>query len=649
MSHKIAVGNTGDKVVTSLNDRLDSLNGYNIVSNSNFADGELGWVNNYSAFSGDKSIIQYSTPVGDKAFKYLTTAASGLGLWFFVPLTSDIVEGDTLRYSILIKKSCADTLNVKVAYCLSNRTSIAGGSTYSLSGDADTWILVGTYTKAVPASAAYLRFIVDGVPDATTLHVANLEVVKVNTSLDYILPKNKYVSRSSVLIYVDGTSGDDTNVGSSNFPLQTLTAACILAANSEHAKIILKAGDYREQLKLAYFTKGDYEIIADEIAKVRIMGSTALSSFAKTGGATNVYEAAWTGSVLSYTNVLAAGDSVKVIFEDGRPSKTMYEDSSSADDTNDFQPFQRGLENRLPYTVLYPQTSIANCDANPGSFYFDDANDKIYVHTSDSDDPSSNGYSYEVSVRSCNSYPSTYQANLKLTGIQFWFSSLNGCDLTGFNNVERRFCTVLGAKSTGFFDGAAKVISWKDEAGGNFIDGFGSDINHITDYDLQDMRTAYTLSIYHDPWGHDNGDDGISHHRRGEVTIYGGLFEYNGDNGVIPSYGSNCTAYNVISRENNQLSGNSGGGFVAAGTADGGRFFAILNAYGCLAEGNKYGFNAQSPNKVNCYNCLSKDNDTYEYIAAGDGVITLYNCSYKNDDSGKAQSNARVITTTLVT
>src|SRR5208337_1730709 len=168
-------------------------------------------------------------------------------------------------------------------------------------------------------------------------------------------------------VYVDSFGGNDTNTGYNvNSPLQTLAAAkaAIISLN-KNANLMLKRGSlWREELNLSLLSPLSVKVMAYGSGNPPIIdGTNIITSWTKTGGYTNIYQA-------SITTDGASDDRV-----------TVYE--------ND--------------VLLSRVTSMAILDSTPGAFL--DANSTqgtsltIYIQASDSGNPASNGRQYEISVR----------------------------------------------------------------------------------------------------------------------------------------------------------------------------------------------------------------------------------------------------------
>lgn len=169
-------------------------------------------------------------------------------------------------------------------------------------------------------------------------------------------------------LFVDSVLGDDLNTGkTSHQPLKTLAA--LSAALSNGARVGLKRGSYwEEQLNTAAYSDvliDDYGDAADPMPKIDTSGVANNANFSATPATTNVYEISWTHAITTVISFLR-------VWEDG--------------------------------DALTFATSVANCDATPGSCWYSgqaQANNPltVYVHPKGSTIPTSDGKEYRLSRR----------------------------------------------------------------------------------------------------------------------------------------------------------------------------------------------------------------------------------------------------------
>jgi hypothetical protein len=179
---------------------------------------------------------------------------------------------------------------------------------------------------------------------------------------------------------------------------------------------------------------------------------------------------------------------------------------------------------------------------------------------------------------------------------------------------------------------------------GSVGDGFNAHANTNTqEFGNAPVFSKHVTSNLIDCWSHDNNDDGYSDHERSETVIRGGLFEYNGKAGVTPSYGSHCSCYNVISRNNFR-------GFYCCGAstdvtpAEGGKYSQML-CIACIAKDNtnNAGFSVQgSGNSMILKDCISI-NHINGYYVDDNTRATLYNCKGLDNTNATAGNGTIVI------
>lgn len=436
---------------------------------------------------------------------------------------------------------------------------------------------------------------------------------------------------SEIVTFYVSKTGSDSNNGSSTSPFITINKAILELSEHKSGKIIVSEGDYRESLDLGLLPNGNFSIENREGHMVRILGSNQLTGWSKTGGRTNVYQAEFSGTVPAWSR------HANPIFEDGRPSKPIA--------SGEEHPLQKNLTHRLPFTDILQVSSIDQVDTTPGSYFLDSG--IIYIHTSDSDDPSTNGHRYEVISRAANSInaaaTTAKKVDLKLKGLQFMYTT-TGLRLTGFNDVELNFVVSLGSSGAGAIcpnTGNNKL--YYCEAGFCNGDGFNGHFSAYSGYaSLLDNRSNYPTTKYIGCWAHDNFDDGESSHEQHNVFMDSCLLEYNGDSGCRPSNDATYYVKDSIFRHNGWEVGHGG----SAGKGEG---FAVVNPsinpnrvgcrailFNCLSHDNNtgYGTISSAENKIELINCTSRNNSSAEYYA-GIGIMILRNCKATNSDPAK--------------
>ena len=378
------------------------------------------------------------------------------------------------------------------------------------------------------------------------------------------------------------------------------------------------------------------------------MGSLSITGWTKTTGYTNVYEATLSNALTLHGSNL----NKYVIFEDGNPSKPITE--------SERHPLQAGLTHRLPYTELLNEdfdtdlgTTLTALDASGGGHYHDTGNNKIFLVTSDNDNPETNDYSYEYAYTSVVASPTIDKhLDLDLIGIESWYAKGNGMTLSNFNNITRKNCRVFGSTSDGFKDSVNRLVAYRDEAAGVGNDGQNGHVYDVSGWEDSDLRQGVNQAYYFNSWCHDNYDDGMSHHERGEVFTYGGLYEYNGDRGIAPSNSCIMECHQPFVRKNGQLVGVDGGtvghglSIVNAPDAGDGRYNSSLIAYGAQLIENTVGAAIQNTagHKMILVDCVARENTSYNY-SADEGEIIAYNCkSTQSSGNHKEEVNGGAVT-----
>ena len=442
-----------------------------------------------------------------------------------------------------------------------------------------TQFLIGEYTResiVIPAGTKYM---------ATSSYGA-APIIEI---------KRTELKNGKSVIYVNSAhTGEE--FGSEMNPFKSITSAINSAKGP--TTFLISEGDYRETLPLGNLTSGEYSFVVPRGHKVRVLGSIKLGGFSKTSGFDNIYEAAFTGTIIN------ASRFGRIIYEDNNPSRLIA----------DQHPLQKSTNYRLPFSVLVEKNNLSDVEDNPGTFFHDSENSKIYIHPSDSSDPTDNGYSYEVSIRNANTYPvpkTKKLLNISLEGLQFYFLN-QGLTFRGFNLVTRKNITVMGVCGDGaFMDDTSNIVSSNDEAAFCNGDGINGHFGFFAGYDtLTDHRSMQPMAIYNDPWCHDNYDDGMSHHENHRVIVNGGLIEHNDDGGIRASNDSNYTVYNCTSR-NNGLVTNLGEGFsVVNSLINNNRNGCKMTLFNCHSEGNAIGYASISSNnnQLEIINCISRNN-----------------------------------------
>ncbi len=107
----------------------------------------------------------------------------------------------------------------------------------------------------------------------------------------------------TAFIYVNGTTGSDSNSGSQSSPLKTIGAATSMAMTNNHnsigSRIIIDPGIYRESIALSHSTKDTSLPVTIEAATngtVTVSGSTLYTGWIKYQANPKIYTNSWTNS-----------------------------------------------------------------------------------------------------------------------------------------------------------------------------------------------------------------------------------------------------------------------------------------------------------------------------------------------------------------
>lgn len=359
-------------------------------------------------------------------------------------------------------------------------------------------------------------------------------------------------------VYVDGTSGNDTQIGTKTSPLKTIGKAISIG----YRKICAKPGTYNEMINL---TGGEFELIpwVDEQAydgstapyrpKIKLIKGTKLT--VSTTATAGIYQASYTA---------ASGTNIYKVFVDHTLTPTTsgslaleYNAMLVGDMPNTstaskaFSPYQQ----RLFTPVLTEEELSAE-----GTFWYDDANHLIKFHawndTADGeyyvpDDDADTGIAL-------SNMDKVHLEDVKVLGFYSNCININKCDDVTINACEVGYC----AKGMGLKLDYANARVSDCHAYAISVDGFNL---HGYGYSEIVGCTAYYC-----------GDDGISHHEGCSGFVDGGEWAYNGSGGITPSFGSQVDVRNASAHHNSI-------GIQWLGKSDQSRYTKMCN---CLAVDN---------------------------------------------------------------
>lgn len=419
------------------------------------------------------------------------------------------------------------------------------------------------------------------------------------------------IPAGSQMLFVSKTGNDSSGAGSSAAPYLTISKA-LTAATADNVIIEVGGGDYRETLTIA--KAGSVWLRSKRGERARVFGSDQLV-VTKTGGFTQVYQAPLAAKPVG----MGGGRGMPVIFEWGTPSKPI-----AADDVHFLQ---RGRSHRLSYTEMFEAANKAELDTVGGLGKWFWETGTIFFAATDGGDAAAKRYEARVRAVLAQSLGS-----IRLTRIDGYFSSAFGMDFQGLH-TKREDCRVFGSYHDGFSDDANFTESYRDESAGNGNDGFNGTATVYAGKADEETRTE---AVYFDPYGHDNGDDGISFHIRGDSTVYGGLFEYNTKADVVHVTGACCVCYNTVAQ-------GTLNGFYAATAAPDGRTQATFLCVGTKARKNQYSYRAADNASLTVDGGISESPTVFGFQQSGTAMLTARNCRYTGGDPLKAKSGTVIV------
>lgn len=555
-----------------------------------------------TALTSDGSYHYQATLAAEGGYPTVTVNTGGVTLVSYDALLSEPVIGigRTVTFTAQGFSNVTSSLSGDITIqALDAAGVVIATSSNAYIQSANTWSNLST-SLVIPAGTAKLRYrmINRNGTGNTVCKFRNAAVVT-----DYVLLKQintLKVPTVQQIYYVAKTGSDSNNGTSSSTPFLTIQKA--VDSLPQGGIIEVAGGEYRETITVS--TNANLWIRSKRDQRAKILGSDQLV-VTKTAGYTQVYQAPLAAKPVG----MGGGRGQPVIFEWGTPSKPINEAERHF--------LHRGHTHRLPYAEMFEAASLAELDTagGRGKWWWDAG--IIYFAATDGSDATLKRY--EARVRPC-----LIQSNgsIQLTRIDAWFSNSYGMIFSGVH-VKRADCRAFGSYHNGFADNANFTESYRDESAGNGNDGFNGT---VTGYADATDETTRLESVYFDPYGHDNGDDGLSDHYRGDVTIYGGLFEYNTKADVVHVTGANCVCYNTEAR------GTLNGFYAAtATTGDASRVKTTFKCVGTKATGNTYGYRAADDAVLNCENAKAINSTGYGYYQTGVGAINAVDCKYTGD------------------
>ena len=432
------------------------------------------------------------------------------------------------------------------------------------------------------------------------------------------------------------TDGLDSNDGTLENPFKTVNRALLDGAS----KIAVFGGIYEQQIDLIYAKNKNITISAYNPAEKVIFTESERVLVTKANLSTGRKKTYFADT----SKTLETGN--KWIYQDGVADETTLISDA------DRHPLQRGYKHRCFDTKIEKCNStdltsaLDEIESSESYKWFKNSN-TIYFSSPkvvSSENPICFSCGKELFLNASR------DINLNLIGIETKYLIIN-LDETG--NSKAIDCKSSNNYGDGCFtyDKSIGVEFIRCEAtrccNNNNGDGFNGHGDNVGDAFAKQV-TASLIEC----WSHDNRDDGYSDHERSEVTIYGGLYEYNGKGGVTPSYGSHCVCSNVYAR-NNYV------GFYYTGetaTAEGGKYGQMI-CYGCVSENNAdnpvygsgKGFAVDGANnKMICVDCKSIGNHFGFASTNATSRAELIDCGSKNDTTAKYGNNFTIKNTNVI-
>jgi hypothetical protein len=413
--------------------------------------------------------------------------------------------------------------------------------------------------------------------------------------------------------------GDDANDGlSATSPMATINHA--LESGGE--TILLAAGKYFTDIDMARALSNTIKIAAANRDGLPVLYSPdSLIASAET-------------AVAGYTRVFSApcnrsfDDKNIWIFQDS------VEDTSTAIPDDERHPLQRGKTNRCDDTKITICSASTLADAlaeieaaSVYKWYHDAENSIIYFSRPQdvtADTPIMGGFGHLL-LQNANR-----TKDFSMIGVSVKYQAINLVNLISPELTDCACGNVRGAAAFQW-DGTAGAKLTRCEAYRVFYTRSTGDGFNAHSKNTGDAFAKQTTSTLVDCWSHDNCDDGYSDHERCEISIFGGLFEYNGA-GVTPAVGSHCTVYNTLSRYND---GEADFYYTGNPTASEGGVGGQIACYGCVSigKGSGRGFRLNGSNVQGLFvNCVCKDraNGFFSEQGGDTQVGILINCSTIN-------------------
>ena len=427
---------------------------------------------------------------------------------------------------------------------------------------------------------------------------------------------------------IAANGSDETGTGTDSNPYLTINKCLAEGAD----KIMVRSGKYYQTIDFNNTLFDDITIVSRHPTGKAVFlhpDSLVTSSEHKLSGYTKIYYAEYATSFR---------DDINLYQEDVPDTNTRIAD-------NERNPYERGQVCRCLDTKIVRcaattlNAALSEIEASNNYLYFHDTDNNIIYFSR----PHAVTATYPImrSVHAATFINNQFRGRtLKCYGIEVKYMRFNVNNMVAFL-YDCKAANVFG--TGGFIYDWAYAYFERCEASGIYYAGSAGDGFNAHGQTDGEPFSKQTCGLLVDCWAHDCMDDGFSDHERCESEVYGGLFEYNGKGGITPAYGSHCSCYNVISRNNkngfwylgeatqaeggkygqimciaclaaNNHDNNNGAGFAV--TANGNRAILI----DCRSIGNDVGYLCDSVSIMKTIDCRAADNTTVKT-----GTITIQN------------------------
>lgn len=441
------------------------------------------------------------------------------------------------------------------------------------------------------------------------------------------------------LAYIDANNGSDSNGGTSwTDAYQTFAKA--IAETGDDVTLMYQ-GITTETLNIATkASQRSIRIIGRAGYENRIIKGTKIDTATQYSG--DVY-------YKELTSFKGANYTEFFIFQYGiNDETTLIADA-------DRHPLQRGRTHRCDCVRIAKASSVSDVVSNTSqTYYWDAENLRLYFKIANGSTLIENPIYIPEGQAAISG--NGQKTKVELSNIHCYFGHIYANTWHGAKLVDVSAKYTFGAGAIRY-DGSIGIELIRVEAARPFDgDGNGDGINAHRKTSGSAALMKHETATLIDCWCHDCSDDGWSSHDGSECTMIGGLYEFNEKGGVVPSYGTHLTAYNVISRYN-------WNGYLCGSRNTDGDKGTQITCYSCLAIGNthsnsKYGCGfsiecatEEAATRSVLIGCKSIGNKT-GFGVYGYGDVELIDCGAVDNTTLKRVDTSASLTiknTTIVT